>query len=176
MRQEGITNVFQRKSVIDKIRKTIVNRYGDEDPLSKKRIRGKRSFSSLHKKVTQALLDRGVTLRIEKRFISDNSTYSFDIFVKPNKLIEINGDFFHANPNRYVASDIIFKGSKKSYTAAEKWEQDKKKIDFAEKEGYNVLVVWESDLNENFDQVIENIQKFIGTNNEDLENQINSEA
>jgi len=58
--------------------------------------------------------------------------------------IEINGDYIHANPRKYSAEDVIrIPGD--SYTAAEKWEKDARKIAYLESKGYQVLVIWESD-------------------------------
>lgn len=59
-------------------------------------------------------------------------------------VIEINGDYIHANPKKYSADDIIrIPGD--SYTAAEKWERDAKKKAYLESKGYCVFVIWESD-------------------------------
>ena len=43
-------------------------------------------------------------------------------------IIEINGDYVHANPLMYSEHDII-RLPNNSYTAAEKWESDKRKLD-----------------------------------------------
>lgn len=59
-------------------------------------------------------------------------------------IIEINGDYVHANPLIYNPDDII-KLPGCSYTAQEKWESDKIRNDWLVSQGYRVLVVWESD-------------------------------
>lgn len=59
-------------------------------------------------------------------------------------VVEINGDYIHANPRKYSAEAVIrIPGD--SYTAAEKWEKDARKIAYLESKGYQVLVIWESD-------------------------------
>jgi very-short-patch-repair endonuclease len=59
-------------------------------------------------------------------------------------IIEINGDYVHANPKKYTCDEIIrLPGSR--YTASEKWHQDQIKISNLEKLGYKVIVIWESD-------------------------------
>jgi hypothetical protein len=71
--------------------------------------------------------------------------YIVDEFCRDkNIIIEINGDYVHANPSIYKVNDIIsLPGSK--YTAFEKWESDRRKIDRLKELGYMVYVIWESD-------------------------------
>lgn len=69
---------------------------------------------------------------------------SFDfVDTKTNKVIEYNGDKWHANPKKYKADDIPlpFTGKK----ASEIWELDTQKIALAKTKGYKVLVIWESE-------------------------------
>lgn len=67
----------------------------------------------------------------------------YDIFlVDFNTLIEYNGDYWHCNPNKYEKD---YFNKKKSMFAQELWEQDKKKRELAEKKGYKLFTIWESD-------------------------------
>jgi G:T-mismatch repair DNA endonuclease (very short patch repair protein) len=59
-------------------------------------------------------------------------------------VIEINGDYIHANPKKYAPTDVI-RIPGESYTAQEKWDRDQRKIDYLQSKGYEVYVVWESD-------------------------------
>lgn len=85
------------------------------------------------------------------------SRYSFDCKYK-NKLIEINGDYFHCNPQLYE-KDFYNKLSKKF--AWQIWEKDKRKIQIAIQKGYSVLTVWEKDYNTNKDLVIKKCIDFL---------------
>ena len=60
-----------------------------------------------------------------------------------NLIIEVNGDYWHANPVKFSENDLI--GGKK-LLAREIWANDSKKIDSLKAMGYNVLVLWESNL------------------------------
>lgn len=84
------------------------------------------------------------------------SAYYYDIFVK-NKIIEFNGDFWHMNPSKYNENDMAINNK----TAKEIWESDNQKIKFAEKNGYDVMVVWEQDYRNNKDKVIEECINFL---------------
>jgi very-short-patch-repair endonuclease len=98
-------------------------------------------FSKLHLKIREQL-----NLE-QKGFIGEQivGRYVVDELNEAAKtIIEINGDYIHANPLMYAENDIIrLPGN--SYTAAEKWESDKRKLDELKSMGYNVIVIWESD-------------------------------
>lgn len=64
--------------------------------------------------------------------------YNYDI-VFDNIIIEIQGDMWHANPEKYKANDLIMgKISAKSL-----WEKDAKKRKKAEEHGYRLIEIWE---------------------------------
>lgn len=67
-----------------------------------------------------------------------------ELHPKKKIIIEINGDYVHANPKIYKSADrILLRGN--TYTAQEKWLKDEKKISDLKDMGYRVIVVWESD-------------------------------
>ena len=177
LEEEGITNVFQRQEVIDRIRETIHERYPDEDPRSFL-IRGPKVYSSIHKQIVELLLKENFPIKIEKKILNPilKKTYHFDIHID-NKLIEINGDYWHGNPEIYKATDIILKGSSKEYLVQEKWEKDKQKIEYAQSIGYEVLVIWEKEIKEDIKKVMKKIVAFIeGENFENSKNKEHKEA
>lgn len=85
---------------------------------------------------------------------------NFDFVVKDNKkIIEFNGDHFHANPALYKAHDIPLSFLK--LYASEIWEKEKIKLDKARKNGYIIKVIWESEYLKNKDAVILDCINFI---------------
>lgn len=78
---------------------------------------------------------------------------NFDFVVKDiKKIIEFNGDKWHANPKKYNCNDIPFKFINKK--AEDIWSEDKLKIEAAQKNGYNIKIVWESDYRKNKEKII----------------------
>lgn len=75
--------------------------------------------------------------------------YLYD-FKFRNKIIEFNGDLYHANPNKYSELDTPFikiRGVKnKHITAKEIWEYDNIKNKTLIMAGYELLVIWEYDV------------------------------
>lgn len=80
------------------------------------------------------------------QFWVNQKSYDFRI-TDTNLLIEVNGDFWHANPIIYEANNII--NHPIPITAKELWEKDLNKTKNAEKYGYTVLTIWEYDINVN---------------------------
>ena len=87
----------------------------------------------------------------------NNGVFIYD-FVFNDKLIEINGDYWHCNPKFY---DETFYNKSKQKTAKELWEIDARKREIAEQNGYKLLVVWENDYNTNPNTVIEKCLEFL---------------
>ena len=68
-----------------------------------------------------------------------------DIYVPDkNLIIECFGDYWHMNPLKYKPAN--FNTSTKR-TAKEQWEKDKRRRLFMESNGYKVVELWESEIN-----------------------------
>jgi len=80
----------------------------------------------------------------QKEIIKDNGRcYYYDICIEDLKIIiEINGNYWHANPKIYNKEDII-KYPFGEVKANDIWKKDKAKTTEAEKNGYKVFTVWE---------------------------------
>lgn len=85
-----------------------------------------------------------------------NRIYLFDFRYK-NKIIEYNGDFWHANPKLYNEDHVFLEG----VTAIEKWYSDKVRIDAAIKQGYEVLTIWENDYIQDPNAIINKCKEFL---------------
>lgn len=87
------------------------------------------------------------------------SYYVYDISYQ-DKIIEYNGDYWHASPKKYNASDLV-KLPNKTLVAKDIWAKDEQKINFAISQGYEVLVIWESDFKQNKEKVIKECIQFL---------------
>lgn len=97
-------------------------------------------ISKAEKEFRELLESLGYTT--EPQFGIDSLKY--DIFlIDFNSLIEYNGDYWHCNPNKYEKD---YFNKKKNMFAWEIWEQDKIKKELAEKKGYKLFTIWESDF------------------------------
>ncbi len=78
-------------------------------------------------------------------------------FTYQNKVIEFFGDYWHANPLKYMAEQKIFR----KILAVDKWQSDKERLEFIKNSGYSVLVVWENDYRKNPEQVVQICSAFL---------------
>lgn len=72
------------------------------------------------------------------------------------KIIEINGDLWHANPIKYQPNDIIPVINK---LAQQIWERDKKRKDYFTKLGYEYIIIWENEIHKKPEEHIINLLK-----------------
>lgn len=88
--------------------------------------------------------------------------YDFVITYPFRACIEINGDYWHANPKKYKADDVIQFPNKVSL-AKEIWERDKLKNSIIEERGYKLFIIWEKDYNENPTVSIQKVMIWLNT-------------
>ena len=75
-----------------------------------------------------------------------------------NNNLENNGDFWHSNPNLYPPDFI---NPRTKLKAIDKWQIDHIKLQYARDQGYEVLVVWESDFKKNKEEIIKQCIQFL---------------
>lgn len=117
-----------------------------------------------HKLISLILENSNVELEYgdkEYRIFDFNTDtiYLYDITnLNKKKIIEFNGDMWHGNP-------AIYKGSQKQKITnvpyKDIWEKDRIKRETAERKGFEVLTIWESDFYKNQDDVVRKCKEFI---------------
>lgn len=96
-------------------------------------------------------------------FIKGNEQIYFYDFKYKNKIIEFNGDIFHANPSLYEKHECPNFYNKK-LSAKEIWKNDKLKLSVLKEWELEYLVIWESDYIKNPSKVLNKCINFL--NNE----------
>lgn len=153
LQRHGVANVFQSETVKAKARATCLEKYGAEYTSQRLGFRpncGQLSWP--HRVLSQALTTGGIAHENEVRDqfsmfnVELGRAYSpiADIVLRDYYgVIEVYGDSLHANPAKYVASDIIcrWRGDK---TAAEIWAYDALRCRHIEGCGYFMTAVWAS--------------------------------
>jgi len=113
-------------------------------------------ISSLNKKLYELLEELNIKFKPEHSISYYDESgkkrwKSYDALVG-NLLIEVNGDYWHANPSKYNEDDV-FQFPKSLVTAKEIWALDIYKKKIAVLHGYDLMTIWESELQENIDYV-----------------------
>ena len=95
-----------------------------------------------------------------EKFIYDNLEKKgkrYDLCYE-KKIIEFNGDFWHANPKIFESEEIH---KVKKIKCSEIWGQDARKISLAKIYGYEILVIWDSDYINDKDSIIKKCKEFL---------------
>lgn len=81
--------------------------------------------------------------------------------LKRNKIIEYNGDEYHANPKMFESNDNPHP-FRKEITAQEIWDKDEEKIKTANKKGFDILIIWDSEYRNNKEEIIKKCKEYLG--------------
>ena len=127
------------KIIHEKTKNTIQRKYGNDVSIIWK------YSSSIEDMITTVLSDMNI-LYTRHKFVGGKN---YDIhIINTNILIEVNGDYWHANPSIYVENDIINYAGKGRILVNEIWKTDIAKKQIAEENGYIVIDMWENDIHE----------------------------
>lgn len=77
------------------------------------------------------------------------------------KIIEFNGDFWHANPKIYNENDMLPRPGNTYESAKDIWERDKTRYERFMLCGFKVHVVWESDYVDDPERTVDECVKFL---------------
>jgi hypothetical protein len=113
-------------------------------------------FTVPHKIICEFLDQQNILYSTEKYI----SPYWADIFVEPNKIIEVYGDYWHGNPKIYKMGDTI-NFPRGGIVVDTIWQKDRKRIDFLSNKN-NILILWEDEINHNFELTKNKILNFLG--------------
>ena len=78
-----------------------------------------------------------------------------DFLIPPDKIIEHNGTYDHADPRKYSSDTKIRKS-----TAQDIWKKEKRILNSLKKEDYRILVIWQFDLEKDVESTTKKILKF----------------
>ena len=73
-------------------------------------------------------------------------------FIVDNKIIEVQGDYWHGNPKFFNSFDKIQNKNIK---------RDKRKLKFLQGKGFEVLYLWEYDLKTNIDFCEKQLKEYL---------------
>lgn len=93
----------------------------------------------------------------------DIGFFAYDyVDISTKKIIEFNGDVYHANPLKYSSEDYHHPFYKENGPMArETWNRDELKINLAKSEGFEVLVVWDSEYKQSKKETIKKCLNFL---------------
>lgn len=115
--------------------------------------------TKIERQVQKILTDYDISFETHVPIDLGFMIHQVDILIKPNKIIEVFGTYHHADP-RFYSDDQVLKVKGHS-TAREIWDQDSKIIESLWKKEFHVLVVYQDDLKNHYEQIKNWILDFI---------------
>lgn len=140
-----------------------LNSKSDEEKkeITRRKLSTPTSISKPEKELFSILKEEFPDIKSQFHIKKENGHIASFDFGMGRKLIEFNGEFFHASKHKYKANDLVFTTTSKNLYAKDIWERDKRKIDSAKKQGYDVLVIWEDEWNKNKQKEIDKCRIFL---------------
>jgi len=136
-------------------KKSIANRKPQRVALQK-RIRAGQIFpvkdSKPEKMLQIALSLHGISYQKHRQYIKGYP----DLFIEPNICVFVDGDYWHCNPRKFKADDMI-KIWRKQYKASDIWSKDLQVHHELNSQGFHVVRIWEYDILHNVNNCAENI-------------------
>jgi len=165
MSKSAIQKFKDHPELIEQSSKAL-KKYYQDNPEQKIRMREQRARMKFPKKdskpelLTQSILKKHkISFKKHHNFKLSKSYHQADIVIEPNYVIEVFGDYWHCNPKKYDG-ESIHKTRGKEIKVKDQWKHDKYIINGMKKQGYKVLVVWESELEKELDKTTKKILKF----------------
>lgn len=115
------------------------------------------------KSINSSKKEKQIVEFIKKLGLETISSYRIDtkicdIYIPElNLVVEYFGDYWHCNPKKYNSS---YFNKKKNMTAEEIWNYDRMKVDLIKSYGYNLEVIWESDIKNNNKKILKILKKY----------------
>ncbi len=180
---EEARDIISEKQVFFSKEKCI-EKYGEKEGLKRWEERQEKWQNTLHNseklhvgfsKISQDLFDKILSFykEEEKDYVfygsknheyclrEGNINYIYDFTdLNKRKIIEFQGDIYHANPLIFEETDNP-NPFKKDKTSKDLWEFDEKKKKVAIDNGFSYLAIWESDYRNNEENVIREVLKFL---------------
>jgi len=149
------------------------NRYGEIDGMIKYnefRLNNSKTYSKISIEMFDEIIKQG-SLDLSDVEYKENETISYDetnnkyylydfTLYSKKKIIEFNGDYWHASPKKYRNNEVI-KQMNREISVDEIWKQDYIKVNHAISKGYEVLIIWESDYKNNKKKIINKCLEFL---------------
>lgn len=113
-------------------------------------------MNSIEAKVAECLNSMGIEWEYEKTLKIDNNVYYPDFLIDGKIVLEIFGDYWHANPKVYCESDLIFS----KVLSKDIWDKDAVRETNIKNAGFIFHKIWQSDVNsDNLEKILCDILK-----------------
>jgi very-short-patch-repair endonuclease len=158
LKHYGVDNIRKSPSFVKKIGEIMLAKYGSRrvnianNPLRTQEEK-EQYFRNLHSKPKKnSYLEQKFITILEQlgfeycyQFGIQRRHYDF-LLTEYNLILEINGDYWHANPKFYNRGDVLTLPGNRKVLVSAIWDYDLKKKQLAESRGFAVIYIWEQEI------------------------------
>lgn len=151
--------IYKSQSVVPTKDKSIKELFIRKNDTPKERKHPEYGTSKLEDKFAKEFLNK-LGVKYEKQFKAESIGRYYDFYIPScNTLLEIDGGFWHSDPRLYEGKELTptQKKNKKVDKFKDKWAKEHK---------IPLIRIWEHDINNNPEQVLEMLKKEISKNTE----------
>lgn len=106
-------------------------------------------MNSIEFLIAQLLDELNIQFIYEKQYTFGSNTFIPDFYLPEyNTIIEVFGDYWHANPKLFNFDKIIFRTP-----VEEIWKRDKRKQEIFLENGMKYIILWEDEINNNLNEI-----------------------
>jgi len=141
-----------------KTKQQLIDKFGEErtEIFCKKRGGRTNPFYRRYSKISEKIfneLQKYINAELfygkREKWIRYNKNKGFYVdLLYDNKIIEFNGNFYHANPLFYDENSEIMIAKSRILKAKEIWKKDEFKINTLKKLNYQILIIWENEIDD----------------------------
>lgn len=136
--------IEENKNRVEKQTKSIKKYWNNLSDEQKNRTYHHGGSSNLESKISESL--NNLSISYTTQFPLNGKLFDFKLS-NTKILMEINGDYWHCNPSKYrIDEKVNFPYGTTEVSSV--WKKDNIKKELAEKDGYQVIYIWEKEINE----------------------------
>ena len=151
--------IYKSQSVVPTKDKSIKELFVRKNDTPKERKHPEYGTSKLEDKFAKEFLNK-LGVKYEKQFKAESIGRYYDFYIPScNTLLEIDGGFWHSDPRLYEGKEL-------TPTQKKNKKVDKYKDKWAKEHKIPLIRIWEHDINNNPEQVLEMLKKEISKNTE----------
>lgn len=136
----------------------MLNIWSTDNEYREKLINSNKKHSKLHDIIKVWLNDNNLLLLESEKQIPGTLFIADEVDFNNKIILNINGDYWHCNPNKYKPNDIIIRQGK-TKLVQEIWNYDTMRDKIFKSKGYRIITIWESDFKDNKDKILKDFKK-----------------
>lgn len=142
-----------------KMRKHMLRIWSTDNDYRNKLITSNKKHSQLHDTIKGWLNTQFKHDFISEQPIPETNFIVDEIDFYKKLVLNIHGDYWHCNPNKYAKNEIVFRNGVEK-KVSDIWHYDMVRDKILKSKGYDIINIWESDFYNNKEFIIKKLKNY----------------